>query len=109
MVKTKTSNHEITLAWLTGNSIEASLSTTQLEPGVDLVHISMTAPIATMLPPCTLSWILPIVDLHAFCRTAGDLPKSLLGEVASLPPNPMSPTPISLSHNFHRHHSSPIA
>ncbi len=25
MVKTKTSNHEITLAWLTGDSIEASL------------------------------------------------------------------------------------
>ena len=78
MVKTKTSNHEITLAWLSGNSIEASLSAIQLEPGVDLVHISMTAPIPTMLPPCTLSWIHPIVDLHAFWRTAGDHHKSLL-------------------------------
>jgi len=103
MLKTKTSSHEITLAWLSGNSIEASLSTTRLEPGVDLVHISMTAPIPTMLPPCTLSWIHPIVDLHAFWRTAGDHHKSLLGVDAQLTTKAMSQAPVCCLHSFGGH------
>ena len=101
MVMAKTSNHEITLAWLTGKTIDASLSTTHLESGVDLVHISMTAPIPTMLPPCTLSWTHPIVEIHAFWRTAGDHHKSLLPVYArKLTTKAMSQAPVCCLHSF---------
>jgi alpha-galactosidase len=101
MVMAKTSTHEITLAWLTDKSIDASLSTTHLEPRVDLVHISMTAPMPTMLPPCTLSWTHPVVDLHAFWRTARDHYKSLLpGYARKLTTKAMSQAPVCCLHSF---------
>jgi alpha-galactosidase len=103
MVVVKTSNHEITLEWLTGKSIEASLSTTHLETGVDLVHISMTAPKPTMLPPCSISWTHPIVELHALWRTAGDHHKSLLPYGCKLTTKAMSQAPVCCFHSLSGH------
>jgi alpha-galactosidase len=100
MVKTKTSNYEITLAWLTEKSIDASLSATLLEPGVDLVQISMTAPIPTMPPPCTLSWIHPLVNFHALWRTSENQRKSLLPDGRKLTTKTMFQAPVCCFHSF---------
>src|SRR5258708_37410807 len=69
----------------------------------------MTAPIPTMLPPCTLSWIHPIVDLHAFWRTAGDHHKSLLSVDAQLTTKAMSQAPVCCLHSFGAHNRPTFA
>lgn len=104
MAMVKTSYHEITLAWLTDQSIDVSLSTTRLIAGVDLVHLQMTAPLPATLPPCTLMWMHPLIDLHAFWRTAGDHHKSLLPLFAQkLTIKAMSQAPVCCLHSFSGH------
>src|SRR5437879_569341 len=69
-VRAITSKHEITLAGWTDESIRASLSTTQPEPGLDLVHICILSEVPP--PPMTLSLTHPLVGIHGFWRTEGD-------------------------------------
>jgi alpha-galactosidase len=72
----KTSEHEITLSG-TEDAFRTSLSATQLEEGIDLIHIRMVAEEPASPPAFTLFWTHPIVDIHAYWRTAGDHDKSL--------------------------------
>ncbi|TMC96803.1 MAG: hypothetical protein E6J11_11400, partial [Chloroflexi bacterium] len=67
----KTSRHEITLSG-TEDAFWTSLSATQLEEGIDLIHIRMVAEEPASPPAFTLFWTHPIVDIHAYWRTAGD-------------------------------------
>src|SRR5258708_27200524 len=65
-------------------------------------------PRSTLFPYTTLfrsslSWIHPIVDLHAFWRTAGDHHKSLLGVDAQLTTKAMSQAPVCCLHSFGGH------
>jgi alpha-galactosidase len=76
MITTKTSSHEITLSW-TDERFQASLTTTQTEPGIDLVHIKITAQKAASPPLFTLSWSHPAVDIHANWLTSSDHNKGL--------------------------------
>src|SRR5947209_19775464 len=76
MANIKTSRHEITLSG-DEDAFSTSLSVTQQEEGIELIQISLVAEEPASPPVFTLFWTHPLVDIHAYWRTAGDHNKSL--------------------------------
>src|SRR5689334_15513688 len=100
MITTKTSSHEITLSWH-DERFQASLTTTQTEQGVDLIHIKITTQEAASPPSFTLSWSHPVVDIHANWRTSSDHNKGLVPDWASSTSSKAtSQAPVCCFHSF---------
>src|SRR6266699_2809451 len=96
----KTSGHEITLSG-TEDAFWTSLSATQPEEGIDLIHIRMVAEEPASPPVFTLFWTHPIVDIQAYCRTAGDHDKSLPPEwIKGFMSKVTSQAPVCSLHSF---------
>ena len=96
----KTSGHEITLSG-TEDAFWTSLSATQLEEGIDLIHIRMVAEEPASPPAFTLFWTHPVVDIHAYWRTAGDHDKSLPPEwIKGFMSKVTSQAPVCSLHSF---------
>jgi len=73
---TRTTQHAVTLTGIT-DAIEASLWTSREADGVDLVHVRIVASEDELLPPLTLTWTQPVVEIHAFWQPGSDARKQL--------------------------------
>ncbi|GHO51004.1 glycoside hydrolase family 36 protein [Ktedonospora formicarum] len=82
MIRTNTGRHEIALTW-SDDRFQATLAATQIEEGLDLVHIKITTQQPAPPPRLTLSWSHPIVDIHGLWNTSGDRNKGLPSDWAN--------------------------
>jgi alpha-galactosidase len=59
------------------DSFEVSLTTSQPEAGLELIHLKLTSPKLTIPGTCRLCWGQPLIDIQAFWRPGTDRSRAL--------------------------------
>ncbi|GCE14101.1 glycoside hydrolase family 36 protein [Tengunoibacter tsumagoiensis] len=76
MTTTQCGLHALTLSGVE-EPFHATLSPSEIEPGLFLVQFSLWSERPHQPPRCTISWAHPAVDIHAYWRSGGDHNKGL--------------------------------
>jgi alpha-galactosidase len=100
MMTVKASELEIVLEG-TCSPFEASLSTHQIEMGLDLVRLRLVAPDAAHPPMLKLGWTFPLLDVHSMWQPGSDRAKMLPPEWScGFTSSSVSHMPVSCLHNL---------